>query len=136
MFFTHFGDIEQVQYKTKMYDRYHWNKLYTSESFLCRLYELVISSTTHSSWFTCRCYIYIHLSHYSFGILQYLSSGPLISGAYEAYVKYRVRSPKFIWAPCVQLYSFAETPQLPPSPRIWVQIRGRYWSAKIDDIFL
>ncbi len=32
-------------------------------------------------------------------------------------VKYGVRSPKFIWAPCAELYSLAETPQpLPPSP--------------------
>ncbi len=31
-------------------------------------------------------------------------------------VKYGVRSPKFIWAPCVQLYSLTETPQLPPLP--------------------
>jgi hypothetical protein len=23
---------------------------------------------------------------------------------------------------------------LPPFPRIWARIRGRYWSAKIDDI--
>ncbi len=30
--------------------------------------------------------------------------------------KYGVRPPKFIWAPGVQLYSLAETPQLPPSP--------------------
>jgi hypothetical protein len=37
---------------------------------------------------------------------------------------------------CVQLYSLAETPQLPPSPRIRAHIRGRYWSAKIDDISL
>jgi hypothetical protein len=29
-------------------------------------------------------------------------------------LKYGVRSPKFILAPCAQLYSFAETPQLPP----------------------
>jgi hypothetical protein len=35
---------------------------------------------------------------------------------------------------CVQLYSLAETPQFPPSPRIWAHIRGRYWSAKLDDI--
>jgi hypothetical protein len=27
-------------------------------------------------------------------------------------VKYGIRSPKFIWAPCEQLYSFAETPHL------------------------
>ncbi len=33
---------------------------------------------------------------------------------------------------CVQLYSLAETPQLPPPPRIWAHIRGRYWSAKIE----
>ncbi len=25
-------------------------------------------------------------------------------------------SPKFIWAPCAQLYSLAETPQLSPPP--------------------
>jgi hypothetical protein len=30
------------------------------------------------------------------------------------WVKYGVRSPKFIWAPCAQLYSLAETPQPPP----------------------
>ncbi len=41
-------------------------------------------------------------------------------------IQYGVGSPKFIWAPCVQLYSLAETPQLPPSPRIWAHIRGRY----------
>jgi hypothetical protein len=40
------------------------------------------------------------------------------------------------------LYSLAETPQLPPkdtpplSPRIWAHIRGRYRSAKIDDVSL
>jgi hypothetical protein len=51
--------------------------------------------------------------------------------------KYGVRSPKFFWAPCAQLYSLAETPQPPPpSPRIWAHIPGRYWSAKIDDISL
>ena len=32
---------------------------------------------------------------------------------------------------CAQLYSMAETPQLPPFPRIWTRIRGRYWSAKM-----
>ncbi len=50
--------------------------------------------------------------------------------------KYGVKSPKFIWAPCAQLYSLSETPQPPPSARIWAHIRGRYWSAKIDDICL
>ncbi len=40
-----------------------------------------------------------------------------------------------LWAPCAQL---AETPQPPPSPypRIWAHMRGRYWSAMIDDISL
>jgi hypothetical protein len=33
---------------------------------------------------------------------------------------------------CVHLYSLANT----PLPRIWAHIRGRYWSAKIDDISL
>ncbi len=42
---------------------------------------------------------------------------------------------------CAQLYSLAETPHPPgppppPSPRIGTPIRGRYWSAKIDDISL
>ncbi len=36
----------------------------------------------------------------------------------------------------VQLYSLAETPQLPTSSRIWAHMRGSYWSAKIDDISL
>jgi hypothetical protein len=31
-------------------------------------------------------------------------------------VKYGVRSPKIIWAPCAQLYSLADTPQPPPPP--------------------
>jgi hypothetical protein len=32
----------------------------------------------------------------------------------DAKVKYGVRSPKFIRAPCAQLHSLAETPQTPP----------------------
>ncbi len=35
-----------------------------------------------------------------------------------------------LFGSCVQLYSLAETPQLPPSPRIWAHIRGRCWSAR------
>ncbi len=36
-----------------------------------------------------------------------------------------------------QLYSLAETRQHPPpSPRIGTYMRGRYWSANIDDISL
>ncbi len=52
-------------------------------------------------------------------------------------VKYKVRYPKFIWAPCSQLYSLTETPLPPlrPPASIWTR-RGCYWSAKIDDIFL
>ncbi len=39
---------------------------------------------------------------------------------------------------CIQLYSLAKTPQLPHSPPhlVWSHIRGRYWSAKTDDISL
>ncbi len=38
---------------------------------------------------------------------------------------------------CVQLYSLAETPQLPPlPPPFWPHIRGRYWSVKIETTFL
>jgi hypothetical protein len=37
---------------------------------------------------------------------------------------------------CARLYSLAETPQLPPSPAFRLVLRGRYWSAKIDDIAL
>jgi hypothetical protein len=37
----------------------------------------------------------------------------------------------------VQLYLLAEIPQLSPSPSIWAHhLRGRYWSAEIDDISL
>ncbi len=47
-----------------------------------------------------------------------------------------VRSPKFILAPCAQLCSMliGWDPPPPPPPGIWAHIRGRYWSAKIDDI--
>ncbi len=31
---------------------------------------------------------------------------------------------------CAQLYSLAETPQLPPSPRIWTRIRGALLVSK------
>ncbi len=31
---------------------------------------------------------------------------------------------------CLQLYSLAETPRLPPSPHIWAHILGRYWPAQ------
>jgi hypothetical protein len=52
-------------------------------------------------------------------------------------VKYGVGSSKFIWAPyCAQLYSLAETPQLPSSPHLGSYKKGRYWSAKIEDISL
>jgi hypothetical protein len=37
---------------------------------------------------------------------------------------------KVLLGSCVQLYSLAETPQLPPTPRIWAHLRGLYWSAK------
>ncbi len=43
---------------------------------------------------------------------------------------------KFILAPCAQLYSLAETPQLLPSAGIWTQLRESYWSPKMDDISL
>jgi hypothetical protein len=51
----------------------------------------------------------------------------------------RLFGPHVTW--CAQLYSLAETPQTPPpsppqSPCIGTRIRGRYWSAKIDDISL
>ncbi len=38
---------------------------------------------------------------------------------------------------CAQLYSLAErVPATPLSPGVWIRIRGRYWSTKIDDISL
>ncbi len=46
-------------------------------------------------------------------------------------VKYGVRSPKFIWAPCAQLYSLAEAPQ-PPPPAFGLI----YECSKIDSISL
>jgi hypothetical protein len=43
---------------------------------------------------------------------------------------------RFLGLHVAQLYSLAETQQLHPSLHIEAQIRGRYWSAKIDDISL
>ena len=47
--------------------------------------------------------------------------------------------PKFIWAPCAVhscTHWLRTRNSTTPSPRIWAHIRGRYWSAKIDDISL
>ncbi len=35
-----------------------------------------------------------------------------------------LQSPKFTWAPCAQLYSLAEPPQLPPSPAFGLIYEG------------
>jgi hypothetical protein len=57
--------------------------------------------------------------------------------AFLASVKYEDGSPKLVYlGSCVQLYLLAETPQLSPSPAFELMLRGRYWSAKIDDISL
>ncbi len=45
-------------------------------------------------------------------------------------IKYGVRTPKFIWAPCVQLSSLAETPLPLLSLHIWAHIRGNYTVKK------
>jgi hypothetical protein len=39
-----------------------------------------------------------------------------VFGSTQAWDKHEVRSLKFIWASCAQLYSLAETPQPPPPP--------------------
>jgi hypothetical protein len=39
----------------------------------------------------------------------------------------------FIWAPCAQLYTLAETPS---PPHMGSYTRELFWSAKIDDISL
>jgi hypothetical protein len=36
----------------------------------------------------------------------------------------------------VVLIGFGCDPATPAPPRIWARIRGRYWSAKVDDISL
>ncbi len=53
-------------------------------------------------------------------------------------VKYGVRSPKFLWAPCAcrTVLIGWDPHNLPPPLCIWAHIRWRYWSAKIDDISL
>ncbi len=52
-----------------------------------------------------------------------------------AYVKYGVRSPKFFLGSICTAVLIGWDPATPPSPRIWAHIRGRYWSAKVDEIF-
>jgi hypothetical protein len=46
----------------------------------------------------------------------YCEEGTRSSMGTAALVKYGVRSPKFIWAPCAQLYTLVEIPQLSPLP--------------------
>jgi hypothetical protein len=47
-----------------------------------------------------------------------------------------VRPSKFIWTPVYSSTHWLLDPATPPSRRIWAHIRGRYWSAKIDEISL
>ncbi len=49
-------------------------------------------------------------------------------------IKYGVRSAKFTWASCVQLYSLAEIPQPPAFGLIYEGAIG--WSSNTDDISL
>jgi hypothetical protein len=81
--------------------------------------------------------VYVYNFHQNMKLLKNISEGPCNSLGHTEGYKYGVRSSKFIWAheySCTR--SLAETPQLPPPPRMWAHIRGRYWSAKIDDISL
>jgi hypothetical protein len=51
-------------------------------------------------------------------------------------VKYGVRSPKFIWAPCAQLYSLAETPQPPLPPHLGPYTRALLVSQDRRHLFV
>ncbi len=58
-----------------------------------------------------------------------------------SHVKYGIKDlqKKLIWAPCARdVHSCTHwlRPRNPPPPRIWAHIRGRSWSAKIDDFSL
>jgi hypothetical protein len=61
---------------------------------------------------------------------------PLFINYIQPQVKYGVRSPEFILAPCAQLYSLAETTQPPPFPSHLGSYTRAYWPAKIDNISL
>ncbi len=57
----------------------------------------------------------------------------------KSQVKCGVRSPKFIWAPCKQLYSLAEISQPPEGtdpPAFGLKHEGAMVIAKIDDVSL
>jgi hypothetical protein len=51
-------------------------------------------------------------------------------------VKYGVRSPKFIWAPCAQLYSLAETTHPPPPPDLGSYTRALLVSQDRRHLFV
>jgi hypothetical protein len=50
--------------------------------------------------------------------------------------KYGLRSPQFFLGVMCTAVLVGQDPSTLPLPRIWAHIRGRYWSAKIDDISL
>ncbi len=58
------------------------------------------------------------------GRRKLLASANFWSGRYanQLLIKYEVRSPKFIGAPCAQLYSLAEAPQ-PPPPQLGSKLK-------------
>ncbi len=93
-------------------------------NFVC----LPVSTTPAINYRWCRCY----RGHIIAGVVDIgdLPLLPSISANFcknskrNSQVKYGVRSPKFIWAPCAQLYSLAETPQPPPTPAFGLIYEG------------
>jgi hypothetical protein len=59
---------------------------------------------------------YVHFTIYKIKYMKYDSSHFFTCPTVLTYVNYGVRSLKYIWAPCAQLYSLAESPQTQPLP--------------------
>jgi hypothetical protein len=72
---------------------------------------------------------------------QYLKSAASCSGSTQQSLKHRLNmelDPRRLFGlhvySCTHWLRPRDSP--PPHPRIWAQIRGRYWSAKVGDISL
>jgi hypothetical protein len=96
---------------------------------LFTMYSYVVNSVVY-----CSSYV-VYSAVYCSSVLEKLRRYLLFGATTRNRLNIELDLTKVIWVPFAQLYSLAETPH-PPPPRIWAHIRGRYWSAKIDDISL
>jgi hypothetical protein len=118
-------------------------KLETIFQRYCRAQRTVFDSSHEGKWKKAQSFS--QNTKKSENVYLYTQISCMLGASFLAYVQaiycrlnMELDLQSLLWLLCTAvLYSLAETSQLlPPSPRIWAHLRGRYLSAKMDDISL